>query len=86
MEVKYRIWWIPNPPQKAFQYPVRDIEQAKEFLQLLSKYDLYLGDLIFANGSGLEFLNEDREWEEWYDIGGDDIWTVINSERETKIQ
>ena len=77
---KLRIWWIPNPPRKPFTREVKDIDEAKIFLNLLADYDLYLGDeIIFANACGLE-STETGEWtgEEYYDEQGRDILEIMD--------
>jgi len=64
MHSEYRVWWIPNPPRKPFYWPCLTIIEAKHTVDLLSQYDLYLGDdVIVANACGVEHY-EDGEWEE----------------------
>lgn len=50
---KLRIWWISNPPREPFTQEVASVDEAKTMLSLLAGYDLYLGELIEANASGL---------------------------------
>lgn len=65
--MKLRIWWNSNFGHKEFSYNVDYIQQARIFLDLLAKYDLYLDDKIVANVQGLQIYNEEtKEWDEWY--------------------
>ena len=70
-----RIWWISNPPREPFIKEVSSIGEGKKLLNLLASYDLYLGELIDCNASGME-VQKDGKWigEEWYDDEGNDIW------------
>ena len=68
-----RIWHVPNPPRAPYTFPVADMAEAIKLLRLIANYDLYLGDLIFANAQGLEQLTSDGDWEEWEDKNGYDI-------------
>jgi len=79
--MKLRIWWIANPPNRPFKLKVKDLEEAKERLILLANFDLFLKDLVDTNIGGLENLNEEDEWEEWYDEYGDDIDQYLNYDK-----
>ena len=64
-EGSLRIWWIPNPPRKPFHRDVESLQQAKQFLDVLAEYDLYLGDeIISSNACGVD------RWEsgEWFSV------------------
>jgi len=58
-----RVWWISNPPRKPFTKEVNTLKESKRVMDILSKYDLYLGDLIDCNACGVEIFNGE-EWEE----------------------
>lgn len=82
---KLRVWWVPNPPQRAFHTEVADIDEAIRVLTLLAEYDLYLGEkLVYANAGGLEVLNEDNEWEEWHNDDEEDISDVMRDRQENR--
>ena len=74
-----RMYWIPNPPRHPFRQQVFSVEEARLNLDLLAKYDLYLGDsVINANVGGLEYYNHvTGEWEEWEDATGRDVWEAF---------
>lgn len=75
---KLKIWWIPNPPQKAFEREVSSIEEAILLLNFIADYDLYLGDdLISSNAGGLmEFV--DGEWLEYTSLEGYTIDEIMD--------
>lgn len=73
MKKKLRIWWISNPPRKPFTKEVSSIKEAKDVLQVLTDYDLYLDEIIDSNAGGMEVF-EDGKWHEWYDDEGNDIF------------
>lgn len=74
-----RVWWVPNPPREPFYYPVKTVDEAKKVIDVLAQYDLYLGELIVANGSGLE-VYDGEDWTEWDNEDGDDIGEVIDND------
>lgn len=83
VRLKLRIWWNSNFGQEAFKHKVESVEEAKKFLTLLIKYDLYLGDKITANTGGLEVfvgVVDYDGWEEWMDDEGRDIFEVLRDE------
>lgn len=71
-----RIWWIPQVPMKAFNYPVKSVNEAKKILNLLADYDLFqLAHRIkpdYSNVGGLQVF-EDGEWIDWSDEEGNSI-------------
>jgi len=81
MTKKYRIWWNSNFGNPAFHKEVKSIEQAKEYLTLLTDYDLYLGDKIESNAGGLEELNSEGDWEEYYNENGESIMDILDELR-----
>lgn len=69
-----KTWWIPNPPRKAFYQEVESIDEALKVLNLLTRYDLYLNDVIESNAGGLlEFDEEENEWLEYHNEEGQTI-------------
>jgi hypothetical protein len=42
--MKLQIWHIANPPQKAIKIIVKDIQAAKNLLNALAEYDLFIGE------------------------------------------
>jgi hypothetical protein len=78
---KYRVWWIPQVPMKAFYVPVRTLEQAKLLLDTLAQYDKFQLDHnvkgFYCNTGGLqvlEMLEDGPAWVDWHDPEtGDDI-------------
>jgi len=57
---------------------VEGVEEAKKVLKQLTLRDLENKDVV-ANGGGLEVF-KDRDWEEYYDELGRDIWEIIEEE------
>jgi hypothetical protein len=70
-----RIWWIPQVPGKAFEWPVADLAQAALMLDALAGYDDFQfaervkGD--YCNTGGLQIFT--NGWEDWEDEEGDDF-------------
>ena len=77
-----RVWWVSNPPHKGERYPVASVDEAIQKLDELAERDLALGDLVFANASGLEYQDEDGDWVEYYDEEGRDIDQIIADREE----
>ncbi len=68
---RYRVWFTPNPPRKAFTAEVDSLEMAVALEATLTQYSLYLGDeLIPVSAGGIE------EWDEangeWFDADLDE--------------
>lgn len=71
LKMKLRIWHNSNFGHKTFHYDVLTIQDAFVVLDILAKYDLYLGNLIIGNAQGLEYYDEEKEeWLEWEDEEG----------------
>lgn len=74
-----RIWWIPQIPGCAFEWPVADLAQAALMLDALAAYDDFQfaqrvkGD--YANGGGLQIF-DGSDWVDWEDEDGEwfDKW------------
>jgi len=80
-----RIWWNSNFGNKPYTRIVKDVEEAKLLIDVLSQYDLYLGDLINSNAFGLEiYVGEyvdyetNEGWEEYYNDDSQDISEIID--------
>lgn len=74
-EIKYRVWWIINPPGKPTWTFVPDIQAARELISKEIKIQLSDPN-IWGNAFGLEVF-EDGEWTEWYDDDGFDILETL---------
>lgn len=82
------IWWISNSDtnRTKLEYPVNGVEQAKLALNILMEYDLALGNLIESNFGGFYFYHaENDEKMEFEDNEGNDIWDLIDMEREQNV-
>lgn len=77
-DAKFRVWWIPQVPMKAFYVYVSSLREASLICDTLAEYDDFQfannvkGD--YSNAGGLEVL-EDGEWVEWESEHGDDFRT-----------
>lgn len=64
-----RVWWIPQIPMKAFNVPVKNLDEACLLIDTLGKYDLFqLKHKVkpdYSNAGGLNVF-ENGEWVEWY--------------------
>ena len=61
--MRLRAWHIPSVTGRPFQVEADTIAEAEKILDLIAKYDLFLGDLIESNAQGIEVF-EDGEWSE----------------------
>jgi len=80
MKINLRVWWNSNFGHKPFHKQVNSIQEAKDVLQLLTDYDLYLGDKIVGNAGGLEILQDD-EYIEFCDDDDRTILEIMDSEK-----
>ena len=75
-----KVWWKPQVPCESFEYPVKDIPQAKMLLKALALYDLFqLNHKIkpdYCNAGGLVQF-QDGEWLDWCNDDGDSIDDVM---------
>jgi len=81
MNEKLRIWWIPQIPMCAFKVEVNNILEAKKILNVLADYDEFqFKNNVkpdYSNVGGLEFFDEEnKEWSEFEDEEGNDIWNT----------
>ncbi len=76
--MKYRIWWIPRVPGKPFHTEVSSVIEGVEIMRILADYDKFQFDNHikpdYCNAGGLQMLEADGEWCDWYDeeTGEDD--------------
>ena len=87
-----KVWWIPQIPMKAFEVPVKNIEEAKLILNTLADYDIFQfennvkGD--YCNAGGLLIYDADclddegNCWTEWCNDDGDEINDIMRNEDE----
>lgn len=63
---KLKVWWVPQIPMKAFEYPVPDIKTGALLCDALAKYDLFQYDNKvkpdYSNAGGVAFIDADGEW------------------------
>jgi hypothetical protein len=55
---------------------ISSVEEAKALIQTLAAEELKDESIIF-NAFDLTYLNENGEWETWYDENGDDINSLV---------
>lgn len=81
-----RVWWIPQVPMRAFRVPVKTVDEAILLLDTLADYDLfqYYNNVKpdYCNAGGLEVLDEDGDWCEWYDEDGYDIDELMRERKD----
>lgn len=72
---KMRVWWMPQLGTGAnFYIPVKSIEEAKKFMDVLSIYDQFQYENNikpdFCNSGGVQVWDEkEQDWLDWH---GDD--------------
>lgn len=63
-----KVWWVPQVPMEAFEFPVSSTEEAAKFLNVLAEYDAFqmLNNVKpdYSNAGGLSVF-EDGEWVDW---------------------
>lgn len=88
MEIKagtLRVWHIANPPKDPFTKIVKNIKEAEIVLNIIWNYDLYLGDAVSSNASGIEIFEEidgEMQWSEYYNDNGEDVSEFINFKKQ----
>lgn len=87
--MKLQVWWIPQVPMISFNVDVDNLKEAILILKTLADYDIFqFKNKIkpdYSNAGGLNIWDEDcKEWIDWEDEDGDDIWMYVNSEKELK--
>ena len=78
-----QIWWIPQIPLKAFEVPVKTVEEAKLLMDVLAAYDFfqYKNKIKpdYSNAGGLKVF-ENGDWVEWANKDGEDICLLYKNE------
>lgn len=78
-----RVWWIPQVPMKAFNVPVKTVDEAKLLLRTLADYDLFQYEnrikSDYCNTGGLEVF-EAEDWMEWESDDFDDIRAEMDAD------
>lgn len=78
METKLRVWWIPQVPMRPFYVDVSTLEEGTKVMEVLANYDAFQFDNNvkpdYSNAGGIQLLDTDGEWIDWYDeeTGEDD--------------
>ena len=72
MSPELQVWWIPQIPMKAFEYPVPTIEAGAMLLDVLAQYDQFQLDYNvkpdYSNVGGLAWRHEVGTEGEWWDL------------------
>lgn len=79
MDKKMKVWWVPRVPMTtAFEVEVSSVDEGAKLLNVLGLYDAFQYENRikpdYCNAGGLEMLDDEGEWVEWYDdeTGEDD--------------
>ena len=76
-EIEYRIFWRLKYMEKAFYFPVGDVDEAVSILMVLHRYDTFRG-LDITTPGGLECKKiKEPEWESWRSEKDEDIWRYM---------
>lgn len=71
---RFRVWWIPQVPMKAFRREVDTLVEARTLINVLAEYDLFQFENNikpdYCNAGGIEVW--DPEVEEWSTVEDDD--------------
>ena len=79
-----KVWWIPQLPMKAFEYPVNSVQEGFILLDALAMYDAFQFENKikpdYCNTGGLSVFDEDDieeedfdGWSDWCSEMGEDI-------------
>jgi len=87
--MKFRVWYVENPPSPALRLSVEGVEHGKKVLKAL--FDAALADpAVEVNAGGLEVKYEpdderyfDGEWEEYYDEEDRDVLEIMDEDEGT---
>jgi hypothetical protein len=79
MNERYQVWFVVNPPRKAYNVEVPDLATAYIVLNSITFFVLYLPDeLISSSAGGVNIWNrEENEWETWHDQEGYWEWEDV---------
>lgn len=68
---KFKVWWIPQVPMKAFEVEVASIEEGAKIMSVLADYDIFQFENRikpdYCNVGGLMTLDTDGDWVDWED-------------------
>lgn len=77
------VYWIPQVPMKAFEVPVKNIDEAKLLMDVLAAYDFFQYKMRvkpdYSNAGGLKVF-ENGEWIEWENGEGESICEMCRKE------
>jgi hypothetical protein len=65
-----KVWWVPQVPMKAFEYPVKTPQEGAILCDALAMYDLFQYENNikpdYSNAGGLVvYQEEDTGWTDW---------------------
>jgi len=63
---RFRVWWVPQVPMKAFHWPVYTVAEGQKVCDLLAQYD----EFQYANNIKPDYSN----------VGGIEYWDLIDEE------
>lgn len=75
-----RVWCIINPPAYPHRHDVGSVVEAAEWIETEANKQLQ-NDEIWGNAFGLEVLEDDGEWCEWYSEDGDCIDDLLRDKK-----
>ena len=84
MKKKMRVWWMPQVGVDAtFYIPIKSIEEAKKFIDILSAYDCFKYNHHikpdYCNTGGVQVWDEEaQEWIDWHYEDEDSFFVDID--------
>lgn len=90
MKKKMRVWWMPQVGVDAtFYIPIKSIEEAKKFIDILSAYDCFQYNHHikpdYCNTGGVQVWDEKaQEWIDWHYEDKDSFFVDIDEYCEEK--
>jgi hypothetical protein len=77
--VRYRVWWVPQVPMKAFYVEVDDLKTAVKIVDVLADYDIFQYENRvkpdYSNVGGVQVWSEDEN--DWLDLDEDEITEAL---------
>ena len=74
--LEYKIWWIPQIPMKAFEFPVSSVQEGKTICNLLALYDAFQFENNikpdYCNTGGVLLKHPIITENEWWSVPDDD--------------
>lgn len=70
-KVKYRVWWVPQTPGKAFKVKVRSVKEGKDLCKILGNYDKFQlkhnvrSDFLSTGGVQYCIEGDLANWKDW---------------------